>query len=56
MEKLGISWPFENEEYMRHRKSWDALSIFAKTYLTAKEIRRAQERINDIQQHQDLLQ
>ncbi|KAF0710064.1 Uncharacterized protein FWK35_00033202 [Aphis craccivora] len=46
MEELGLSWPYENSQYTRHRKAWEALSEFARSYFTAKEKRRAEERQN----------
>jgi len=45
MEQIGASWPYENAVYIRHRKSWEALTIFVSSYLKDKKeeriIRRA---------------
>lgn len=40
MELSGASWPYENTEYIKNRKSWEALTIFATCYLKDKEKER----------------
>jgi len=44
IEDLGFSWPLENRQYIGHKKAWEALMIFAKSYLSAKEKRRVEDR------------
>lgn len=44
IEEIGFPWPPENRQYTLHRRAWEALSVFAKSYLSAKEDRRVEER------------
>lgn len=46
IEELGIPWPTENGHYTHHKRAWEALSVFAKSYLSTKEARRANDRQN----------
>lgn len=51
MEQIGFSWPYDNKTYIRNRKSWEALTVFASSYLKKKEeereILRAQQPLQD---------
>jgi len=51
MEQIEISWPYENAKYYRHRISWEALTIFASSYLRHKEEERTTERAQQLLQH-----
>lgn len=35
----------QERAYIIHRKAWEAVSVFAKSYLSTKEDRRAEERL-----------